>query len=247
MKKLWQKISIHPITYLIVLSMFMCGLFKYFLIIGSIILIHELGHISFALMFKRKIDKIKLLPFGGLLILDSYLSENIFEDLIISIGGVFFQLIFIYILKLINISNFDIFNYYNSIIIIFNLIPICPLDGYKIIKLLMELFFPYKRCFKYGFTISIVSILFTCYFKNHLLFSNILVISFLIYQTSDEIKNLKYIMNRFYLERLHHKFNYKIKSNVKNIGEMYKNRHNYINGESEEKYLKRYFNSVNNT
>lgn len=246
MKKLWKKINIHPITYIMILSMFICGLFKYFLIISSIVLIHELGHIIFAFIFKRKICKVKILPFGGLLIFDSYLSENIFEDLIISIGGIFFQLIFIYILNLFSIKYLRVFNYYNTLIILFNLLPICPLDGYKIIKLLLELFCPYRKTFKYGFCVSTISIIILSYLKKYLVSTNILIMFFLIYQTSNEIKNLKYIMNRFYLERLHKSFNFKIKSNIKNISEMYKNRNNYINGESEEIFLKRYFNNVNN-
>ena len=60
MKKLLNKITIHPITYLILLLALNEGLIKYVLIISIIIFVHEVGHIISMYIFKRKISKITI-------------------------------------------------------------------------------------------------------------------------------------------------------------------------------------------
>ena len=50
------------IVFIIGFICFLTGNFKNFIIFSSIIIVHELGHIIGALIFKWKIDKIILLP-----------------------------------------------------------------------------------------------------------------------------------------------------------------------------------------
>ena len=75
-----------------------------------IIVVHEMGHLFFMRLFKRKVKSISVLPFGGVIKIDSFLSTNIYEDLLISIGGILFQLI------LFLITNNEIIIYYNKLI-----------------------------------------------------------------------------------------------------------------------------------
>ena len=56
--------KVHILFYIVALFCILIGFFKEFIIFSSIIIIHELGHIIGALIFKWKIEKVVLLPFG---------------------------------------------------------------------------------------------------------------------------------------------------------------------------------------
>jgi len=251
MTKFLKKIKIHPLTYIIISSALLTGLFKYLIIVLGIVLFHELGHITFSLIFKRKISEIVILPFGGLTKIDSCLSSDINEDLLISIGGILFQLIIGLIFCILH-KNFIIderlynfFYNYNSSIIIFNLIPINPLDGYKIFKLLCQKFIPYKYSFYIGVSTSFVLIIILIFVKPTFVFNNIFVFIFMIYMCFKEYYLLKYIMNRFYIERMNRTFNFKNK-NIKKIDHMHKNKNNILNGKNEKDYLKNIYLGLKN-
>lgn len=250
MMKFLKKIKIHPLTYIIITSALITGLFKYLIIILIIIFIHELGHIVMSIIFKRKICEVIILPFGGLTKIDSCLSSDIDEDLLISISGILFQLILGFLCFILYKNNvisnkiYDFFYSYNSFIIIFNLFPINPLDGYKILKLFIEKFLPYKYSFYLGFWISVL-VLFVLFFSSSsFVFNNIFVFLFLFYMCFKEIHSLKFLLNRFYVERMHRTFNFK-KKNIYKIEHMYKNKNNILNGHNESHYLKSmYFSSA---
>ena len=243
--KLSNKIHIHPFAYFIILASLLTGLFKYLLIIGSIVLIHELGHVLIAKIFKRKITSITFLPFGGLIKMDSYISEDIFEDILISIGGILFQLLlavitqFLYKLDIIDFELFKFINLYNTLIISFNLLPINPLDGAKMVKLFEELFIPFKKTFILSFVISSCTLFLFAIFKFDTMRDNLFIFIFLVYSILEEMKNRKYILNRFYIERMNRDFNFNKKIHIKSKDEMYKNRNNIINGRNEKIFLLR--------
>lgn len=196
---------------------------------------HELGHIIICLIFKRKIELINIYPFGGLIILDGYISSNIYEDILISCGGILVQLL----LGLI-IDNSD-FDYYNNLIILFNLMPIRPLDGEKILNLIISIFRPFKTSLYVSLFLSWITFLLGCTFKFDIIQNNSLVILFIVFNHIKYMRDIKYIMNRFYLERCMHKFKFKRSIWIDDKSDMYKNRLNMINGLREDIYLQKYF------
>ncbi len=237
------KIKINILTYIITLVALLTGLIKYLLIAFGIILIHELGHIIIAKFFKRKITEIEVLPFGGLVKIESNLSEDIFEDLLIAVGGIFFQLLLGVIIYILNsysyISDLDytLMRNYNITIIAFNLIPINPLDGYKIVKLFEELIMPYKKTFLVSMIVSIITFFIIILNNFTYVQENILVFTFLLFMVIKEYKDRDFIMMRFYLERMNRVFDFKLKKKVFKKEQMYKNRTNIINGRSERDFL----------
>ena len=54
------------------------------------------------------------------------------------------------------------------------------------------------------------------------------------------LKNYKYILNKFYLERIIYDIEHNGIISVKNKENIYKNKYNYINGIKEEYYLKKF-------
>ncbi len=222
----------------------MTGYIKYMALVILIILIHELGHIVIAYFLKREIQEVCLLPFGGYVKMNSIVSSDIVEDLFIAGGGIFFQTIFgflliiLYKFNLMDKSIFEFLNSYNIIIILFNLVPVSPLDGAKMLRCVFEVFVPFRKVFVIIYLLSVfilVSIGFTNY---QIVLDNVFVFVFLVVSSFLEYKNRRYVLNRFYLERITRKFSYPYK-NIKRYENMYKNHRHYINGIEEREYLLR--------
>ena len=118
--------------------------------ITSLLLIHELGHYTAAKLLKFKVLKIVIYPFGGITKIHDLINKDINEEILVATSGVIFQFIFYLIIVYLNHINIirdytlNIYTLYNNQIIFFNLMPIYPLDGAKIINLLLSKFFNYN-------------------------------------------------------------------------------------------------------
>lgn len=206
--------KVHPFFLVTAIIILFTGYFKDFIYITTIILVHELGHISVALFFKWKIEKVILLPFGGITIFNEHLNKKIIEEFLILIAGPLFQIIFVNMINIFLKS--EILYNYHLILLIFNLLPIIPLDGSKLINLLTDNYFSYKK----SLIISIIiSGIFICLLFTYIIykFNLILLLSliFLIVKNILEYKNYKYKINAFLLERYRYSFNYKKYSYIK--------------------------------
>lgn len=142
--------------------------------------------------------------------------------------GPLFQLIFFYFLYYLNslglISEyiFGIVRNINVFLFTFNLLPIVPLDGYKMLCLILYSIFPYKMSLRVSIYISIIALLIS-----FIMLSNIykLILLLLIKETILEIKNIKYKENKFMLERLLNNYNYEISSKyITDTSQMKKNK-----------------------
>ena len=195
-------------------------------------------------LFNIKIYHITIMPFGSLINTNIKYNINSNKLLLISLGGIINQ-IFLYIIfyllfkiSVINELSFKIFLDYNYLIIIFNILPIIPLDGSKALLSIIERIFPYKICLIIINILSIVSITLFILF-NKITFNIILLGIFLLNKTYLEILNHNFIYHKFLLERyLNNNANSKIKM-INNIKNIYKNRFNFIKGVREEEiYVK---------
>lgn len=231
--KIISKISIHPLSYIIALLLFLMGNFRKYLIIMLIIIVHELGHVLFGILFKWKIDRIIILPFGCLTKFKEYINKPIKEEFIISIMGIVFQLVFVYQLN----------HFYNNLVIIFNLLPIYPLDGYKILNLLINKFSSFKHSYLISLFISYIFIsviLLICIIKRDLICLIIFIPLF--FQLNKEYQNKNNVINKFYLERYLYNFPFKKRKVINNLDEMkrdyvhiIKNNKNYV---TEREFLR---------
>ena len=97
MKTIFPKFKINSLTYLIFLSFLLTGFIKNILLIFLIVVVHELGHFFFLKYFSYEIEKIEIYPFGGVTTTNKYINSPINHDLIIYMGGVFFQLLLFFI------------------------------------------------------------------------------------------------------------------------------------------------------
>ncbi len=223
--------------------MFFAGYFNYFLVISFILIIHDLGHIVLLKLFSKKITEITVLPFGSIIKSNLNLNNDTLEIFLISIAGILMQILLYPLMSLlhpffINDISYNIFLNYNKLILIFNLLPIIPLDGSKILLCFLESNVSYKRALKILNIISIIVIIIFMLYVSYQGLNSYLIIFFLFYKTYEEILAHKYIFNKFLLERNLYSNNNKKVKYIKSIKNIFKNRYNFINNEGEDKVLK---------
>ncbi len=224
-------------VYLLLLFSLLAGFMKQSLFIIMIVLIHELGHVFFCKLFKYQVLEVKLYPFGGITKVDKLINSDINKELIISVGGVLFQLLFSLLIPIFFVNDFELVNFYNKIILLFNLIPIIPLDGSIILKLLMEKIFSYKLSYIISIIISLISLVVFVLLFNKLLINNLVILLFLIMKIYESIKLFPYVFNRFLLERYIYDIDYnEIKySDNCTVNTFMKSKYHYY--KNENKYL----------
>lgn len=247
MKSTFNKFRIHEWTYVFFFLAFCMGMFQRVLILFIILFIHELGHLFFIKLCGYSLVELIIYPFGGICKVSHRINDSILKDLLISLGGVFAQLVLEFFLLRSSFQNKELFLFYNQIILYFNLLPIIPLDGSVFLHHFLEFFFSFEISLKKYERISLLFlILFFLYnviFKVH----NYLMCFVLLGQYYMYFKNKKYYLKRFYLERYLWEFPYlKIKNEQgKDYHVLKKNtRHFFYDGEkylNEKEILKEYF------
>jgi len=218
------------------------GNFKGFFIFSIIILIHELGHIIPAIYYKWKIEKVILLPFGALTLFNEKINRPLKEEFIILISGPLIQIFFTYILLQIHYDS-DIQNYSN-LILFFNLLPIYPLDGSKLLNIILNKITNFKKSHLLTIYISLLTTFFLFIkVKINLIF--ILIIIFIIGKVIEELKNHRNLFNLFLLERNMYNFNFKKRKTINNINQMKRDYKHIIYSEgkyeTEREILKKRF------
>lgn len=210
-----KKLKINNLTILFVFFSLIGGFIKDTLLIFFIVLFHELGHLFFSKIFGYKIISISLYPFGGIIKYESLINSNTYKDFLIYFGGIIFQLILFLVFLLffemgfLSLYTYKLFLSYNFSIMIFNLIPIIPLDGYLILNYIFNVFLSFKKSYKLSFIISFVFIILFLILNYCLKINNYLIVALFIYKMVLYYKNFKFIQEKFLLERYLYKFDYK--------------------------------------
>ena len=114
-------------------------------------------------------------------------------------------------------------------LLIFNLLPIVPLDGGRIFNISLSLIKPYKKSMIYTIKISyivylflfVISINFNSYFF-------VLIIFLLVFKINDERKSINYLFNRFIIERYLESNKYKRSIIINKLKDIYKYKNNII-------------------
>jgi len=196
--------KINIFTYLFLLLGLLAGYFKEIVLLLFIVIFHELGHVFFFRLFKIKICKIEIYPFGGMTLIEKKIHERIYKDIICSLGGVLFQLLlypFFYLFRD-NVNLYSHFLEYNRMIIIFNLLPIIPLDGSKVVLAMLTKFIAFKLSYLGMIMISILTMMLFFMYSFLSGIGDVTLCIFFIIELIMVIRNYKYIKQRFYLERI---------------------------------------------
>lgn len=245
-------ISFHYTYYLLAISYVLCGYYINLIVLTTLIVVHEFGHYITARLLNFKVDKIVIYPFGGITKINGLINKDINDELLVAVAGVIYQFCFYLVIcyfngkGLIRDYTMGIYSMYNSQIIFFNLLPIYPLDGAKILNLLLSKWFHYDLSNKMTICVSIIFMVFfmalNTYVHNY---SYFMVISVLFVYNYKFLGQIKYIYNRFLLERYLYSVKFPKVKVIVNPSKMYKNKmhifklnNKYI---SEKKYLSKYY------
>ena len=214
------KIKIHPFFYIFMFASLITGNFWNYIIFTSIIVVHEFGHIFAGILFSWKIKKIIILPFGGITIFNNLINTSLFEQIIVTLSGPIFQIIYFNLIK--NSLNLEsTITYYNYILLFFNLLPIYPLDGSKIIYVILCYFFPFKLAHIMLLIISFTTCIICIIMHNNFNLIFYLIILFLIIKLIEESLKHKYIYNKFLFERYLYNLKFNKVKYVKNEYKMF--------------------------
>lgn len=135
-------------------------------------ILHELGHMLAGILLGFKPNSLEIMPLGVAVSFESkveFYNKKIkkaslltVKKLIIAASGPLTNLLFIFVFLMFNISPFgidrELILYANILIAIFNLIPIYPLDGGRIVKCILHIIYGRKEAYEYTNKISNICI-----------------------------------------------------------------------------------------
>ena len=244
-----KTIKIDFSTYVVILLSFLAGNFKRILLTIGIVIFHELGHVFWLKVFKVPILEVKIYPFGGITRTNKMLNYSLNKELVIALGGIFNQVILylvfgiFYKLWFINTYTYKMFYNVNTTLIIFNLIPMIPLDGGIIFHTLLNKFMGYVYSNGVYILVSIISFILFLVVNIKGKINILLIISFLGYKLIYFVKKRKYLENKFFLERYLYDLDYDkiIYENDRNIKKLKIGKYHYFNYLGEKKVLQEIF------
>ena len=222
-------IDIKSSTFIILLLTFLTGQFKPILIFLTLSGIHEIGHFLACLCFKVEVKKMTILPFGFNLQLKDYVELKPLQEFIIYISGpaMYFVnallLSFLYQKNIISEITYEFAKNGNLAINLFNLLPIYPLDGFRIFNSTLQMMTPYKKSLKFSCIFSLFIFFLLCIYNFYQ--PQIVITIFLFFMQWQYIKELPYLYRRFLYIKTSNK-KYKRFKVLKNY-DMYKEKNNY--------------------
>lgn len=221
------EIGISLIPFLIVILL--TGYYKLFFTYFIIVFIHELGHVVVASVFNVKVDKITINIFGCSASLEDHKYLDFYKQIFIFIAGPLTYFISSFLIDKLYVNEvISLVTYYKAIftnkyVLIFNLLPIFPLDGGRILKLIIERFFTFKASKIISLFISFIFItlfiVYTSECKQYLIYV-FTILNFISGVASIEKEWKHFLISRYY-------FINKYKDKIHNKNDLYIYRDNY--------------------
>ncbi|WP_306984165.1 M50 family metallopeptidase [Alkalicoccobacillus murimartini] len=209
---MWSLISVirlNPFFWVIIAIGIITGYFREALMLFAIVFIHELGHASVAVHYGWKIRKIELLPFGGVAEIEDSGNKPIKQEVLLVLAGPLQHVWMIgasYLFAGTAIwsqSNHELFLWHNLVILCFNLLPVLPLDGGRLVQLWFMERLAYKKAHKSSIFSSVIALCLICIATLFLPFhlNLYVVLFFLVINNYLEWKQRHYRFMRFLTER----------------------------------------------
>jgi stage IV sporulation protein FB len=205
----------HPLFSIILLLSVLTGYFVEIATLFGIVLIHELGHVAAAKSFGWRVKEVQLLPFGGVAVVEELAGVPIGQELAVALCGPLQNLWMLpvgWVLTVFGVFPVEWGHYFihaNLLIALFNLLPILPLDGGKVMQALISLWLPYQKTIQIT---TITSLLLSGVFivtsalhvfsdKGGLQLNWLMIGLFLCYSNWYEFRGIPYHFMRFLLNR----------------------------------------------
>lgn len=214
--RLWGvRISFHPFFVIIMMASLLTGNFIELITLFAIVFIHECGHAAAAALLGCRVLSIQMLPFGGVAVIEDAGNITARREIIIALAGPFQNMLMVGVVLLLKYGNLgdplflDYIIQGNLLIALFNLLPVLPLDGGKIVQALVSLAAPYYTTLMWTYRISIlcsagvILVAIGRWFTgDYGLPLNILLVGiFLFYSNVTDYRNIPYRFIRFLMNR----------------------------------------------
>ena len=203
-----------------------------------------------AKFFKWKVDKIYFYPYGGFTKFNEDLNKSKTEELFVMLAGPLFQILYFFLVrKFLTIEEIELFKNYHYSILLFNLLPIYPLDGGKFLNIILNCFMSFRSSFKcticFSYICLIVAGAFFLLNNISISLSTLLVFALVICKLTEELKKEKFYFNKFLLERYLNNYNFSKIKVIRGVNDMSRDYKHVIfkNGKtkSEKEELTNYF------
>ncbi|WP_050615915.1 M50 family metallopeptidase [Bacillus testis] len=208
--KVMAKVRVHPITWLVMGIAVLTAHFQQLIMLLIVVFFHEMGHAWMATRYKWRIKSITLLPFGGVMETEEYGNRSIKEEVNVIVFGPL-QHLWLFALAyglfaggFLSEVSFLTFAYMNASICLFNLLPLWPLDGGKLLFLFLSIRLSFLKSHKWMLQFSLLFIMLLVplsIWLQQFSLNMCIIMAFLLFSIAMEWKQRHYIFMRFLLER----------------------------------------------
>ncbi|WNQ12978.1 site-2 protease family protein [Paenibacillus aurantius] len=203
----------HPLFVMLMLLSLATGYFVELLTLFGLVFIHEMGHVAAAKAFGWTVREVQFLPFGGVAVVEESGSMPAREELWVALAGPLQNLWMIALALLMKAAGWDNdgwWDYFlkaNAMLGLFNLLPVLPLDGGKVLLSVLSYWVSYHRAMLFC---AWSSLAFSCVLLGGTLLTlstaglhlNLLMIGvFLLYSNWYGYRHLPYQFIRFLMSR----------------------------------------------
>ncbi len=185
---------------------------KIYSILMLFALIHELGHLIIGLLLGFKPEKMTILPYGlkiSFKTSNKDLNKKIqkanllsIKKIVLALAGPITNIICIIVTLIISKNIilekefYENIMYANILIAVFNMLPIYPLDGGRIVKEVIHIIYGLRKSYKYTqivseiclYILTTISSVLILYYKNIAIFIIIAYLWIIVYKNKKEIK-----------------------------------------------------------
>lgn len=196
----------------------------------SILLVHECGHFIMALFFGWKTDKIYLYPYGGISKFETLVNVSLKEEFFVLIMGPISQIFFVYFLSFfLSLKNASLLQEYSLFLLSINLLPIYPLDGGRLLNIILSLYLPFRKSFIITIYISVFCITFFNFYF-YFSYSVLLILVLLLFglKTYEEYQKFPFVFQKFLLERKLYNLNLKKKKVIRDTLDMKRDTYHFF-------------------
>jgi len=156
------RFRIHILFWAVIGLAVLTGRFWEVITLFVIVLIHEMGHVAMARELGWRVTEVQLLPFGGVATMEQAYATDPLDEIVVALAGPFLNVVMMaasYLFWHAGVWTEEWAKFFllsNAIIAGFNLLPIWPLDGGRIVQAVMCKCMPYRSAALLSLAASIV-------------------------------------------------------------------------------------------